>query len=146
MCVLLLYFSYDNWWQVWMFISISQKALSKAWLVRLSIITVDWIIDLSNLFMVTGKECGDSVSAPNYFYRCGNFVVILQIRGTYFIQFDPAPRQAERSLILKPIKWHLLSMEKRIRLGFTKHNQELSSISIWYVSNLDILQTNLHVF
>uniref|UniRef100_A0A0D3BH32 Serine/threonine specific protein phosphatases domain-containing protein n=1 Tax=Brassica oleracea var. oleracea TaxID=109376 RepID=A0A0D3BH32_BRAOL len=43
-------------------------------------------------------------SAPNCFYRCGNFVVILQIRGTYFIQFDPPPRQAERSLILKPIQ------------------------------------------
>ena len=51
-------------------------------------------------------------SAPNCFYRCGNFVVILQIRGTYFIQFDPPPRQAERSLILKPIQWHLLSRKR----------------------------------
>ncbi|KAF8045884.1 hypothetical protein N665_4256s0003 [Sinapis alba] len=83
-----------NWWQVCMFISIAQGSIE-------------------------GKKCGDSV-APNYCYWCGNFAAILEIReDQIFLQLDPAPLQTERPPILKSIQQHLLSIEKRIRQGFS---------------------------
>ena len=43
-----------------------------------------------------------------------------------FVQFDPAPLQAEIPLFLKPIQRHLLSIYNGIVMGFTNHNRELS--------------------
>ena len=37
-------------------------------------------------------------SAPNYCYRCGNLVAIMEVGeglGTSFLQFEPAPRRGE---------------------------------------------------
>ncbi|CAN7000746.1 unnamed protein product [Brassica rapa subsp. trilocularis] len=43
-----------------------------------------------------------------------------------FVQFDPAPLQAEIPPFLKPIQRHLLSIYNGIVMGFTNHNRELS--------------------
>ncbi|KAF3504068.1 hypothetical protein F2Q69_00041237 [Brassica cretica] len=42
-------------------------------------------------------------SAPNYCYRCGNMAAILEIGEKMeqnFLQFDPAPRQDQSSLLM----------------------------------------------
>ncbi|KAF3536533.1 hypothetical protein F2Q69_00023769 [Brassica cretica] len=57
----------------------------------------------------------------------GSNKAILKIREEQnFVQFDPAPRQAEIPPFLKPIQRHLLSIYNGIVMGFTNHNRELS--------------------
>lgn len=49
-------------------------------------------------------------SAPNYCYRCGNMAAIMEIDEHVehtFVQFDPAPRRGEPSVLKPPVDYFL---------------------------------------